>query len=69
MKAEELKAASTQELTSKLDATRQELAELKLKAATSEFKQWHQMRQLRRQIARTLTALRDRALESEENHG
>ena len=69
MKNPKLEQVKPVELEGQLAAHRQEFADLKLKAATQEFKQWHKIRQLRREIARIKTAIRAQALTGEENHG
>ncbi len=69
MPANELHQVAASELQSRLDKHRQELADLKLKARTEEFKQWHRLGLLRKQIARIQTVLRAQELAAEKNHG
>lgn len=63
-KNQELKALAPQELIVKIDALRRELFSLRLHGATSPVKDNTQFRKLRKDIARALTCLREKYLES-----
>ena len=58
---EELKQDSVQALASKLDVARRELFRLKINVATAHVKDYSQFRKGRRNIARLLTYLRQKA--------
>jgi large subunit ribosomal protein L29 len=60
MSKQELKALSPDQLTAKADDLRRELFSLRLRAATTPVKDYTQYKKLRREIARTLTYLRQK---------
>ncbi|MBI2443744.1 MAG: 50S ribosomal protein L29 [Candidatus Magasanikbacteria bacterium] len=60
MSIKELRNQSTAELNQALTAARQELHQLRLRSRTGAFKQAHRLRQLRKDIARSLTILKER---------
>ena len=64
MKSNELRAMSAVELTQKMTQTQRELATLRLKAKQATLEQPHRIGQLRRDIARIQTILRQQTLQS-----
>ena len=58
---EELKQDSVQALAAKVDAARRELFRLKINVATAHVKDYSQFKKGRRNIARLLTYLRQKA--------
>ncbi len=64
MKAEEIRALSTEEIRSRLDETREELMNLRFQQATGELVDFNQLRRTRRLIARLLTILKEREQET-----
>ena len=64
MKAEEIRALSTDEIISRLDETREELMNLRFQQATGELVDFTRIRHSRRLVARFLTILKERERES-----
>ncbi len=62
MKARELRELSTEELEQKVAELRQELFNLKMQHSTGQLENPMRLKQLRRDIARILTVLREREL-------
>ena len=62
MKAEELRALDSEELTSRLKGARRELYELRFKLAVGQLDDHRQIRRARRDIARILTVVHQRRL-------
>ncbi len=60
MKAEELRALSTDALRAKLNDTREELMKLRFQQATGELTDTSRLPQIRRDIARILSVLNER---------
>lgn len=60
-KTKELRALGEPELQSQLEKTRQELGELRLKAARGAVEQPHRIRLLRKDVAKMLTLLKEKA--------
>ncbi len=58
---EELKQDTEQALAAKLDASRRELFRMKINVATAHVKDYSQFKKSRRNIARILTYLRQKA--------
>ena len=64
MKAEEIRALSTDEILSRIDEAREELMNLRFQQATGELVDFTQIRITRRLIARFQTILKEREKES-----
>ena len=64
MKADEIRALSTDELRSQIDEAREEMMNLRFQQATGELVDFTRLRYTRRLIARLLTILKER---EEEN--
>jgi large subunit ribosomal protein L29 len=60
-KAAELRGLSAEQLAASLNETRKELFKLRFQAATEKLDSPSKLRKLRREIARMLTVLRERA--------
>ncbi len=69
MKASEIRALTTDELKRKLDDTYQELLNLRMQVATGQQKNTARLTQLRRDIARLKTVLREREIAEYERAG
>ena len=69
MKADEIRALSTDDLRSQVDEAREEVMKLRFQQATGELADFTRLRNTRRLIARLLTILKERdeevALEGE----
>jgi large subunit ribosomal protein L29 len=61
MKARELKAKSENELSGELTRLRKELSELQIKARTGQLKNVRMVRKVRKDVARILTVLTNKA--------
>lgn len=61
MKARELRELAAEELQQKYDDTRKELFNLRIRQSTGQIEKATRIRILRRDIARVLTVLRERA--------
>ena len=62
MKAEEIRAMSSEELLRKLDDLKEELFNLRFQMATAQLDNPMRIREVRRDIARVKTILREREL-------
>jgi large subunit ribosomal protein L29 len=62
MKAEELRQKTPAELRELLHQLREELFNLRYQVATNRLKQVHRIREVRKDIARTLTILREKGV-------
>jgi len=65
MEADEIRDLSADEILSRLDDTREELMNLRFRAATGELTDTNQLRITRRLIARLLTVLQEKESEVE----
>lgn len=65
MKAEELRELSREELIARLDESREELFNLRFQLTTRQLKNTARVRMVKRDIARTMTVLRERELGGE----
>lgn len=65
MKAEEVRELSTDEILAKLDDAREELMNLRFQMAVGGLTDFTRLRYTRRAIARMLTVLRERELDTE----
>ncbi len=66
MKARDLREMDDQMLRDKLEALKKQLFELRMKRVLSETDKPHLFKAIRRDIARILTILRERELQSQE---
>ncbi len=66
MQVYEIRQLSTDELWQRLDDTRQELFNLRFQWSSGQLRDNNRLTQLKRDIARILTVLRERELEGEE---
>lgn len=66
MKANEIRAMSTEEMNKQLEAAYQQLWDLSLKANTRQLVNHREIPRVKKQIAKLKTILRERALESQE---
>ena len=64
MKVNELRKLSSEELTSKITESNKELFELRLKQSTGSLDKPSKIRELRKNVARMKTILRERELEN-----
>ena len=62
MKAEEIRNLSHQEIEKMLRDTRQELLNLRLRKQSGQVEKTHELRELRREIARLKTIIKERAV-------
>ena len=67
MKIKDLRALSDEELRTKVAEAKKELLELRVKKSTGTLEKPSRINELRKGIARAMTILRERELESEEN--
>ncbi len=65
MKARELRNLSDEELKAKLRESKEELFNLRFQSATGQLDNTSRIREVKRDIARIFTILRERELESE----
>jgi large subunit ribosomal protein L29 len=65
----DMRRLSDQELTEQLSAAREELMDAKFKLATRQLKNFRQLPQVRRRIARLLSVRSERASEAEARRG
>lgn len=63
MKSSELREMTPTEITTKLDETQEELFNLRFQNATGQLDNYKRLRQLRKDVARIKTLLRERELE------
>jgi large subunit ribosomal protein L29 len=66
MRAEELRQLGVDELSERLDELQRELFNLRFQRATQQLTDTSRLRQLRRDIARVRTIMREVQIESEE---
>jgi len=66
LKANEIRAMSTDEMNKQLQAAYQQLWDLRLKANTRQLVNHREIPRVKKQIALLKTVLRERALESQE---
>ena len=66
MKANDIRAMSTEEMNKQLQAAYQQLWDLRLKANTRQLVNHREIPRVKKQIAALKTILRERALESQE---
>jgi large subunit ribosomal protein L29 len=66
MRAEELRQLGADELSERLDELQRELFNLRFQRATQQLTDTSRLRQLRRDIARVRTIMREVQIESEE---
>ena len=66
MKIKDLRALSSEELTTKITEAKKELLDLRIKKSTGSLEKPSRINELRKGIARAKTILRERELESEE---
>jgi len=66
LRVQEIRALSSEELKRQLDGTYQELFNLRFRLATRQLVNYHEIRNVRRRIARIKTVLRERELWGEE---
>ena len=66
MKIKDLRALKDDELKAKIADAKKELLELRLKKSTGSLEKPSRINELRKGIARAMTILRERELESEE---
>ena len=62
MKAEEIRALSTEELAKQLEAAHKELFDLRFRLATKQLVNHRQVRRVKKEIARLKTIIREREL-------
>ena len=62
MKAEEIRNLSQQEIEKMLRDTQQELLNLRLRKQSGQVEKTHELRELRREIARLKTIIKERAV-------
>ena len=67
MKIKDLRSLSNEELTTKITEAKKELLDLRIKKSTGTLEKPSRINELRKGIARAMTILRERELESEEN--
>ena len=66
MKIEELRKLSTEELNSKIKESKEELFNLRFQQATGNLEKPVRLRELRKQVAKMKTIIRERELEKVE---
>ena len=66
MKMEELRKLSTEELNNKIKESKEELFNLRFKQATGNLEKPVRLRELRKQVAKMKTIIRERELEKVE---
>ena len=64
MTNKEIRELSTEEIVSKIEETKAELFNLRFQQATGSLEKPHRINELRKQVARMNTILRERELES-----
>lgn len=64
MKADEIRALSTDEIRSRIDEAREEMMNLRFQQATGELVDFTRLKYTRRQVARMLTILKEREHEA-----
>jgi large subunit ribosomal protein L29 len=66
VKLEEMKAMNSEELVKKLESTREELFNLKLRLSTKQLVNHREIPRTKRNIARIETILKERALQAQQ---
>ena len=66
MKAEEIRALSTQELAKQIESVHRELFDLRFRAATKQLANNREIARVKREIARMKTIMREKELGKEE---
>ena len=67
MKNSDLRKLTDEELTKRISETKKELFELRLKQATGSLDKPYKIHELRKEVARMLTILKERELSKEED--
>ena len=67
MKIEELRKLSVEELNQKIKESKEELFNLRFQQATGNLEKPARLRELRKQVAKMKTIIRERELEKEED--
>jgi large subunit ribosomal protein L29 len=68
-KTAELRELPDQELEARIDAAKEELFNLRFQLATGQLDDTSRLKELRRDVARAATLLREREIEREGNEG
>lgn len=66
MKANEIRKLSTEEINTKINESKEELFNLRMKQATGSLEKSSRIRELRKQVARMKTILKERELDGKE---
>ena len=66
MKANEIRKLSTEEINTKINESKEELFNLRMKQATWSLEKPSRIRELRKQVARMKTILKERELDGKE---
>lgn len=66
MKANEIRKLSTEEINTKINESKEELFNLRMKQATGSLEKPLRIRELRKQVARMKTILKERELDGKE---
>ena len=66
MKANEIRKLSTEEINTKINESKEELFNLRMKHATGSLEKPSRIRELRKQVARMKTILKERELDGKE---
>ena len=66
MKANEIRKLSTEEINTKINESKEELFNLRMKQATGSLEKPSRKRELRKQVARMKTILKERELDGKE---
>ena len=64
MKVKEIRDLTTEEVIKKIDDTKEQLFNLRFKQATGNLEKPHEIRELRKDVARLKTILNERQMES-----
>ncbi len=65
MKTKEIREMSTEEINAKIESTRKEIFDMRMKQATATLEKPHRLREARKDIARMKTVLTERQKVSE----
>ena len=66
MKANEIRKLSTEEINTKINESKEELFNLRMKQATGSLEKPSRIRELRKQVARMKTILKEREFDGKE---
>lgn len=66
MKANEIRKLSTEEINTKINESKEELFNLRMEQATGSLEKPSRIRELRKQVARMKTILKERELDGKE---